>query len=148
MAANHHGQPWNRKVVLALPQKDVINKDARDLYAPGAYDRIRNGLEATFKEVEDKEFVEYGPVEAQIQRADKALKPVEISYRILANRLAHPPTGHDWHGAGHRLEDRRKLCDGCPTRWGLSIFALTRMDELWSRHPMRARSPATPLKSW
>ena len=101
--------------LLGRQREKLIGKDARDLYAPGAYDRIYSGLEATFKEVKDKEFVEYGPVEAQIQRTDQTLKPVEISYRILANRLAHPPTvytiGMARDTSGRQAEALRRLSD-------------------------------------
>lgn len=72
--------------LLGLPESELQGRDARTIYAPGEYDKIREGLSRAISEGRS----EYGPVPSRMQRADGALVPVVISYRILANRRISP----------------------------------------------------------
>lgn len=103
--------PGTEKLV-GMSRSDILGHDARDLYGPGAYEKLQGGLESALEDLKknNREFNEHGPVETQISRSDGSLKTVEISYRILANRMAHPPTLFTI-GIARDTSDRRRFLD-------------------------------------
>lgn len=90
------------RIVLANPgaeklfgrtQAEFVNLDARDLYAPGAYEVIHDELERAIHDGR----LEHGPVPSQAkvtgpEQKDCTTRLVEISYRLLRNWLFEAPT--------------------------------------------------------
>jgi PAS domain S-box-containing protein len=71
---------------------EIQGRDVREVYAPGEYERVREGLLKKLAEAKVRGRAEYGPVSSCVRRKDGALVPVRISYRILANRRVSPPS--------------------------------------------------------
>lgn len=78
--------------LLGLPESTLQGRDAREMYAPEEYEKIRQGLSRALAEMMQAGHSEFGPVPSRIRRADGTLVPIVISYRILANRLVSPPS--------------------------------------------------------
>jgi PAS domain S-box-containing protein len=76
---------------LASPA-EIQGRDVREVYAPGEYEKIREGLLEKMAEAKLKGRAEYGPVSSRVCREDGTFVPVRISYRILANRRVSPPS--------------------------------------------------------
>lgn len=78
--------------LFGLKQNEILGRDAREIYAPGEYGKIRLGLSLALGEAKETGRSEYGPVSSRVRRPDGTLMPVVISFRILANRLVSPPS--------------------------------------------------------
>lgn len=76
--------------LLGRTQKEMEGMDAREVYAPGEYERIREALSQALFQARGKG--EYGPVESRWKRSDGTVCPVVISFRFLTNRLVVPNT--------------------------------------------------------
>ncbi len=94
------GDTWPRIILanpgieklIGLSREQLIGSDARLFYAPGEYEKIYPELEDALDNAMKEGLSEYGPVNSALKHSDGTLKPVEISYRIVANDLVRPPT--------------------------------------------------------
>jgi len=76
--------------LLGRTQTEMEGIDAREVYAPGEYEIIRQSLLRTL--LSTKRQGEHGPIESRWKRADGTFVPVIISFRFLANQLVVPNT--------------------------------------------------------
>src|SRR5215210_4555587 len=80
------------ETLLGWNEKELVNRDAREIYAPGEYERIRLELDSAREAARRDGRAEHGPILSKMQRADGTIVPVSISYRLLSNQLLHRPT--------------------------------------------------------
>lgn len=78
--------------LLDWKEEDLVNRDAREIYAPGEYERIGQELELARKAARGDGHAAHGPILSKMQKADGTVVPVSISYRLLSNQLLHRPT--------------------------------------------------------
>lgn len=71
--------------------RELQGMDARDVYAPGEYSKIRRKLTEALHEAPGHGRGEYGPMDSRIRRSDGTIVPIRISFRHLANHLVQPP---------------------------------------------------------
>jgi PAS domain S-box-containing protein len=77
--------------LLGRSRTQLCGLDAREMYAPSAYEEFKPGLLAAFRVALSKGRGEHGPVLTRIQRPDGTQCWLEMSFRILANRRVQPP---------------------------------------------------------
>jgi len=94
------GRPMSR-IIMANPGAETLLErdrhaieglDAREIYGPGEYERLRQVLRPAVDIARREGHAEYGPILSRMKRADQTMAPVTISYRLLTNRLVQPPT--------------------------------------------------------
>ncbi|HSS48568.1 MAG TPA: PAS domain S-box protein, partial [Thermoanaerobaculia bacterium] len=73
-------------------KEELRGMDARDVYAPEEYDKIKAGLTAALRAAPGQDHGEYGPVDSRIRRPDGSVVPVRISFRHLSNHLVQSPS--------------------------------------------------------
>jgi PAS domain S-box-containing protein len=78
--------------LLGWKEDELVGRDAREIYAPGEYERISHELKTARMAARQDGHSEYGPILSKMQKADGSVVPVSISYRLLSNQLLRRPT--------------------------------------------------------
>ncbi|HZF11707.1 MAG TPA: GAF domain-containing protein, partial [Thermoanaerobaculia bacterium] len=96
-------------------KEELQGMDARDVYAPGEYGKIKEGLIKALRDATGQDHGEYGPVDSRIRRPDGSVIPMRISFRHLSNHLVQPPLvftigiARDTSESEREAEEHRRL---------------------------------------